>query len=41
MRIPASEAEMYDAIVPQIIALNPSLARSAFLSGAIAPIPPI
>ena len=39
--IPASEAEMYDAMVPQIIALNPSRARSALRVGAIAPIPPI
>ena len=38
--IPASEADMYDAIVPQIIALKPSLARSPFLSGTITPIPP-
>jgi hypothetical protein len=38
--IPASVAEIYEAIVPQIIALNPSLARSAFLLGTITPIPP-
>jgi len=38
--IPASEAEIYDAIVPQIIAFNPRLARSAFRVGAMAPIPP-
>jgi hypothetical protein len=30
INIPASDAEIYEAIVPQSIALNPSLARSAF-----------
>ena len=40
INIPASVAEIYDAIVPQIIALNPSLARSAFRFGTITPIPP-
>jgi hypothetical protein len=38
--IPAREAEMYEAIVPQSIALNPSLARSAFRLGTSTPIPP-
>ena len=40
INIPASDAEIYDAIVPQIIALKPSLARSALREGTIAPIPP-
>ena len=33
-------ADKYDANVPQIIAFNPSFARSSFLLGAISPIPP-
>ncbi len=39
-RIPASEAEIYEAIVPHNIALNPSFARSALRLGTRTPIPP-
>ena len=38
--IPAREAEIYEAIVPHSIALNPSLARSALRFGTSTPIPP-
>jgi hypothetical protein len=38
--IPAKVAEIYEAIVPQIIALNPNFARSALRFGTITPIPP-
>ena len=40
IKIPASVAEIYEAIVPHIIALNPSFARSALRFGTITPIPP-
>ena len=41
LHLPAMQAVMKQAMLPPIMAVRPSLARSDLLDGARAPIPPI